>query len=520
MHIQKQQGPSVVRHGWAVAISVLTAVIVTHDAAGRGAHLVRAGDDLQAAIDRAQPGDVIRLQAGATFTGTFVLRNRSATGDQPITIRTDTADSQLPSATDRMTPQHASRLPTITPDDAGPAIRTEPGARHWRLMGLRIVGKGGNDLVLLGDDETQRAYSEVPDDIVLDRVLILGDPARGLKRGIALNSGNTTIRNSYIADVKRAGQETQAIAGWNGPGPYVLENNYLEAAGICVLFGGAEPAIGGLVPTDITVRRNVMTRPIEWRDQPWTVKNLFELKNARHVLVEGNLFENNWLQAQVGFAILFTVRASGPRADWSTVEDVTFQNNLVRHVAAGINIHGYDDGERAQQSHNLVIRNNLFYDVDRRWGGNGTFLMIGNEPADVTVEHNTVIQSGNLITAHGGSQSERRPIRGFRFVNNIGMHNEYGVFGDGEGVGNEAIPVYFPGGEFAGNVIAGGQATRYPPGNRFPSASEVMAQFVNPAEGNFRLRPGSWVLRAGADEGPAGADVDQIFRAMQETGLR
>ena len=48
------------------------------------------------------------------------------------------------------------------------------------------------------------------------------------------------------------------------------------------------------------------------------MKNLFELKNARRVQIEGNLLENNWLDAQVGFAILFTVRAAGPRATWST----------------------------------------------------------------------------------------------------------------------------------------------------------------------------------------------------------
>jgi hypothetical protein len=520
MHIQKQQAPAVVRYGWTVGFGAVALVLTLNSVAGRQSQVVRAGDDLQAAINRAKPGDEIRLQPGATFTGTFVLRARPSTSDNAITIRTDTPDSRLPSATQRITPDHADLLPTITPDGAGPAIRTEPGASHWRLMGLRIAGKGGGDLVLLGGDESQRSYAEVPEDLVLDRVIIQGDPVRGQKRGIALNSGATTIRNCYIADIKLVGQETQAIAGWNGPGPYILENNYLEAAGIGVLFGGAEPSIGGLVPTDITVRRNVMSRPVAWRDQEWTVKNLFELKNARRVLIEGNLFENNWLQAQVGFAILFTVRASGPRADWSTVEDVTFQNNLVRHVAAGINIHGYDDGPQSQQSHNLVVRNNLFYDVDRRWGGNGTFLMIGNEPADVTIERNTVIQSGNLVTAHGGTQDARRPIRGFRFVNNIGMHNEYGVFGDGEGVGNEALPVYFPGGEFAGNVIAGGQAGRYPSNNRFPSVDDVMAQFVSPEEGNFRLRPGSWARHAAVDDGPAGADVDQIFRALEGLGLR
>src|SRR5215475_6376530 len=39
---------------------------------------VDAGGDVQAAIDQAQPGDVIMLQAGATFTGNFRLPTRAA----------------------------------------------------------------------------------------------------------------------------------------------------------------------------------------------------------------------------------------------------------------------------------------------------------------------------------------------------------------------------------------------------------------------------------------------------------
>ncbi len=35
--------------------------------------VVHAGDDLQAAFNNDQPGDIIELEAGATFTGNFVL---------------------------------------------------------------------------------------------------------------------------------------------------------------------------------------------------------------------------------------------------------------------------------------------------------------------------------------------------------------------------------------------------------------------------------------------------------------
>src|SRR5262249_18343674 len=41
---------------------------------------VNAGGNLQSALDQAQPGDVILLQAGATYTGNFVLSNKNGTG--------------------------------------------------------------------------------------------------------------------------------------------------------------------------------------------------------------------------------------------------------------------------------------------------------------------------------------------------------------------------------------------------------------------------------------------------------
>ena len=51
---------------------------------------VQAGGNLQTAINSARPGDVIRLQAGATFTGNFTLPNKTGTGW--VTIRTSAAD--------------------------------------------------------------------------------------------------------------------------------------------------------------------------------------------------------------------------------------------------------------------------------------------------------------------------------------------------------------------------------------------------------------------------------------------
>src|SRR5262245_15886446 len=55
---------------------------------------VAAGGDVQAAINQARPGDVIKLQAGATSTVNFRLPNKR--GSEWIVIRSSAADADLP----------------------------------------------------------------------------------------------------------------------------------------------------------------------------------------------------------------------------------------------------------------------------------------------------------------------------------------------------------------------------------------------------------------------------------------
>lgn len=46
---------------------------------------------------------------------------------------------------------------------------------------------------------------------------------------------------------------------------------------------------------------NHLFKPLIWRDRTpaWSVKNLFELKSARRVLLRGNVLENCWAHSQV-----------------------------------------------------------------------------------------------------------------------------------------------------------------------------------------------------------------------------
>ena len=560
-------------------IPLLTAILVSLSPILSFAEVryVRAGDDLQAALDAAQPGDELRLAPEATFIGNFVLP--VTPGSSTITIRTDLADQTLPGPRQRVTPAAAARFARIaSPNDAS-ALRTAPGAHHWRLMFLRFSANkdGYGDIIQLGDGSTdQTSLSQVPYEIVLDRVYIYGDPLYGQKRGIALNARSVTIRNSYISDIKGVGMDTQAIAGWNGPGPYWIENNYLEAAGENVLFGGADPAIPNLVPTDVTIRSNHIARPMSWRDpivpaptgvtavatqggslsagsyayrvvarRPvgqgsvgnslpsaevtafassgavtvswppvagastynvyvrtpsgvtqfwtvaaspfvhnggtpgrsgrapssgtrWQVKNLFELKNARRVRVENNLFENNWEAAQAGYSILLTPRNQDGQCPWCIVEQVDFNQNVIRNVSGGFNITGYDDNGVTGQTNGITIRNNLMYEVTEKLGGSGWPFLLGDEVRDITIDHNTIDFDGTtLLYAYGGTTANPRKITGFRFTNNAARHGLYGINGADASTGPLTFQMFFPSPVFTGNWLSGGSASKYPPGNRF-----------------------------------------------------
>ena len=100
---------------------------------------------------------------------------------------------------------------------------------------MPIARMYNNGLLRVGNGD-EKSLSLLPHDFEIDRVYIHGDPTVGSKRGIALNGVNVTVKNSYISGFKSDWQDTQAVCGWNGPGPFSIVNNYLEAAGENVFF--------------------------------------------------------------------------------------------------------------------------------------------------------------------------------------------------------------------------------------------------------------------------------------------
>jgi hypothetical protein len=481
---------------------------------------VPAGGNLQQALNAAVPGTTIRLTAGATYVGAFTLPAKN--GTDYITITTATAS--LPPAGTRIGPSYKPYLATIRSSSTMSAITTAAGASYYRFVGVAFAANqnGAGDILTLGG-ASATTVAQLPHHIELDRVLIQGDPVVGQKRGVSVNAAHVTIVNSYISDIKAVGQDSQAICGWNTPGPIVIRNNHLEAAGENIMFGGASVSIVGVVPSDIMVEDNLLTKDPSWRASSWTVKNLFELKHGRRVVVRRNVMVNNWAGAQQGFAIVFTPRNSGGQPTSWVVEDIEFSGNVVAHSSSVFNLLGHDDLAPSGQLARVLIKNNLMYDIGTTWGGTGTFAQIGGEPAVLTIDHNTVLHDGNIITFYSGQYTNSSgvrvtggPVVGLRVTNNLFKHNAYGIFGNGQAYGNGSLTYYAPGAVVQGNVFASDAsvASRYPPGNLFPSVASFLASFVNAAVYDYRLRTTSPYLAAGTDGADLGSNFGMLPEAM------
>jgi Carbohydrate binding module (family 6) len=488
---------------------------------------VPAGGNLQAAIDAAKPGDVIELAAGATFDGPFKLRAKAGmSATSRITIRS-VLSSGLPAAGVRITPAAAPLLANIRATTAGPAMRTEPGAAYWTLMFLEFMQSASNGSASLvefgGAGTSQSTLASVPHHLVVDRCYLHGNPSYGQRRGLALNSGNTSVINSYFSDFKGVLQDTQAICGWNGPGPFLIENNHLEAAGENIMFGGNDPAIPNLIPTNIKIRRNLITKPTAWMTQSWTVKNLMEFKNAKDVVIEGNTIENNWAAGQQGYSIVLTPRNQNNTAPWVIVKNVVIQNNVIRHVAAAFNILGYDDISTSQQTQDILIRNNLIYDVNTRWQtagspANGRLAIIGAGPKNIVFDHNTVDNNGSsTLYFYGGKTPTGVRITGFELTNNLLRMSTYGVFGDKIGQGTVAFNYYTPSAIVQRNTLAGASAKLYPVGNDFPTVAQWLADFINVGAADYRLKATSLSNNAGTDGKDLGVDYTELLAALNGT---
>jgi len=540
---------------------------------------VNAGGNLQTALDNAVCGDTIELQAGATFSGVFNFPAKNCDNDHWIIVRTSSPDASLPPEGQRLTPcyagvaslvgrpQYACNQPqnvlaklVVSGRADGPVI-FESGANHYRLLGLEITrpdGVKGSPTLISIEQKGSAEY------IVVDRSWVHGVALDDTKTGFNLaGSSYVAVVDSYLNDfhcTSKTGActDAHAVSGGTGDhqdGPYEIEDNFLEASGEAILFGG-----GGATstPTDITIDFNHFFKPRQWMPgskpfqggyggNPFIVKNHLELKNASRVLAEANLMEDVWGGfSQRGFAIVLTPinqpnRINVPLCPICMVTDVTIRYTHVIHAGGGIVMvtpresHGssktkyYAVAGTRWSIHDIVMDDISSED----YNGTGRLFYLSNgwptNPINtITINHITGfadVTGGFMFT---GNNKPNQEMYGFVFTNNIittGIHPMWDAEGGDASCAISDVPVTilnscFKTFTFNYNALLGtspefGSST-WPAGNMFgptPSNAEFTS-FNDGNGGNYELPPNSPYKNAGSDGKDLGADIVGLNEAL------
>jgi len=534
---------------------------------------VAANGDLQGALNNASCGDTIELQAGATFNsggsfgGPYTLPAKSCDDQHWIIVRTSAPDSSLPPEGTRMTPCYAgvSSLPgrpvfacsstkkvlaTISYSGTGDGpLHFADGANHYRLLGLEITratNDGMSVTALVGPEEGGSITQ-----IVLDRLYIHGTPKDETRRGVELSGATSVaVQDSYISDFhcNSGGScvDSQAVSGGIGSlpmGPYKIDDNFLEASGENIIFGGGAAT---QTPADIEIRFNHFFKPMFWMPgQPgfskpaFIVKNNFELKNAQRVLFDSNVVEDTWGGfTQHGYSVVITPKNQhgdgGSVCPLCLVTDVTVRYVTISHVGGAFliaNALAGPNGGAPSQGQRYSIHDVIADDIDAvKYTGHGAFAQISTVATPllqaVTINHVTAFPP-NVLFNVGAPEPVKMP--GIVFTNSIVTSGDSaitstGPFPDAENCARFDVPSTtmaecFSGLSFSSNAMLAAP-TLYPPskwptGNFFYSTAAIgFVNYHNGVGGDYHLLPSSPAKGAASDGSDPGANVDAVLSAV------
>lgn len=251
-----------------ISIAIVSTV-VTEPAKGATIE-VPSGGNFQAALDLANCGDTIVLEAGGSYIVSlleqpFVAKAKGActgTSADFITIQGSNFNA-LPASLRDLLPSQISALslPKLITKVSTPALEFEAGSHHYRFVGIEITNDSqnqtqlNNGLVFVGENSGSQipiTLTNVPHDIEFDRCYVHAEGTDGTTseystaiRGFSVIAKALTIKNCRIAGFRtfwKPGHtnplSSNAVLITKGPGPYTIVNNYMEAWFATIFTGG------------------------------------------------------------------------------------------------------------------------------------------------------------------------------------------------------------------------------------------------------------------------------------------
>lgn len=373
-----------------------------------------------------------------------------------------------------------SNAAIIIVDSPGGSVNT---AGFVSFGGLRLKVKPGNpqailggsdaarDLIWLGRSDLISTIVQTPQNVTVERCWISGGLAFNTQQGIADSGRNTAIFDNRISEIFSILNDSQPYANSTGPGPVLIDNNFLEGTGESWIFGGGAPGVLGLATGDATITRNYCTQPLglEGRPKgyapatPWQSKNRGETKCVARALIEGNIFSNQFHGSQNGTLLNLTGFNNGNFGGW---RDITVRYNVLHTGDDAIDTSALGaPSANAVKGQRLHIHDNAAYDIGYSLsdigGQNHRNFLVGSDIKDLWIKFNTMLGGASGVRFIGFSNDlVAVPIR-MQVEDNIVSctYGGYSVYADGTSPGNPAIDACIPDyaglGSFTRNILIG-----------------------------------------------------------------
>ena len=458
------------------------------------------------------------------------------------------------------------------------AIQFAPGASNYRLIGLEVTFPPvPSTYATLGGGIYYGSLVNLPDTsqaIVLDRLYVHGQnfPAEGPNGGVYFQGVNQALINSYVDNISywqpttSPEAYTSAIIILDGPGPGLIQNNYLSAIGITLNVSEA-PSTSSSIPSDYQVFGNYFYKDDKYRlgsptnlslegGRAYGNRHSLELKQGRRWLVEGNIFDGNFCVVNQGASVDLTPAPAdlgSTAANNIQISDIAISSNIFRNTPQGFVLSGTYTVSTANGSTGITpspetlarvkIDNNLFYELDSTLvinppggvtSGNAIPFTLGYGMEDLRYSHNTSYcnsrQNGPLASFFSA------PLTGAGLALNdnvacFGPNSSFpGVTGEGDS-GTSAFNTYWqtypgstPAWQFGHNVMYGdptpgfqpGSGSPYPAGNFWP-ANEAGVGFNNAPGMDFSLASSSSYKGQASDGTDPGLDMVRLSAATSNT---
>lgn len=415
-----------------------------------------------------------------------------------------------------------------------------------------------------GDAARQTNPNDVPHHLVVRHCYLHGHPTTDCKRGVNLNSGWAVIADNYFEDIGVLGNgDAGDIGGWNGTGPYTVDNNYMGSLGINFLYGGATVGINYMA-RGFVFTRNHVEKPLRYnfyltsgtyQGIRKSSKNLFETKHGVQWRIEQNIFRNSWTDGQTGGGILLKASNQAPEEGSPSIRfetgHILFRWNKVLNAREPLQtsfreLYGTGDpgGYDVVPLHHVSIVDNLFEGADLaetgdpEWGGRQVYLGCAHPQQRVAVydfgpfhlKRNTFTKrtygqahSNGIIATMGngdGTWSWRLTTNGqpggsvwednlFDFQPYYGITNQNTVDGIGlKDMGIDARNNVFGRADTTSWLSQGGFDAAYPgKGNVVTDRANIL--LADRAAGNYRIT-GGVTATASSVGGPVGVNHDTL----------